>query len=83
MKRKSAFAANPFAIRSILSFNADAASDHPVEVKVVKAAPQKAMKRHSHVEAETGFTPKAPEAILDKANAANNRTKHVHPHDGK
>ena len=41
------------------------------------------MRPHSHVEEKTGFAQKAPEAMPDKPNAANDRTKHFHPRDGK
>jgi len=50
---------------------------------VEKAAPQKKMRLHSHVEEKTGFPQKAPEAMPNKPNAAKDRTKHFHPRDGK
>ena len=83
MKLNSTFAASVFALVSALSLNAGAASGTPADAKVEKAAPQKTMKRHSHVEEKTGFAPKAPEAMAEKPNAANDRTKHFHPRDGK
>jgi len=93
MKLKPTLAASLFAIMAALSLNASAASDTavgastasdaPDDAKVEKAAPQKKMRPHSHVEEKTGFAPKAPEAMPDKPNAANDRTKHFHPRDGK
>jgi hypothetical protein len=94
MKLMSILAASVFVLVAALSLNASAAADSPAggstasntpaDAKVEKAAPQKKhMKRHSHVEEKTGFAPKAPEATPDKANAANDKTKHFHPRDGK
>ena len=83
MKLKPALAASLFAIMAVLSLNASAASDTPADAKVEKAVPPKKMKPHSHVEEKTGFAQKAPEAMPDKPNAANDRTKHFHPRDGK
>jgi hypothetical protein len=93
MKLKPTLAASLFAIMAALSLNASAASgtpanasaasDTPADTKVEKATPQKKMRPHSHVEEKTGFAPKAPEAMPDKPNAANDRTKHFHPRDGK
>lgn len=91
MKPKSIFAVGLFALVAALSLNAGAASATPAgaasdtraDAKVEKAAPQKTVKRHSHVEEKTGYAPKAPEAMPDKPNAANDRTKHFHPRDGK
>jgi len=93
MKLKPTLAASLFAIMAALSLNANAASDTPADAgaaadtpadaKVEKTVPQKKMKPHSHVEEKTGFAPKAPEATPDKPNAANDRTKHFHPRDGK
>ena len=93
MKLKPALAASLFAIMAALSLNARAASDTsvgastasdtPADVKVEKAAPRKKMRPHSHVEEKTGFAQKVPEAVPDKPTAANDRTKHFHPRDGK
>ena len=83
MKLKPALAASLFAIMAALSLNASAASDTPADVKVEKAAPRKKMRPHSHVEEKTGFAQKVPEAVPDKPTAANDRTKHFHPRDGK
>ena len=83
MKLKPTLAASPFAILAALSLNASAASDTSTDSTVAKAAPQKQMRPHSHVEDKTGIPQTAPEAMPDKPNAANDRTKHFHPRDGK
>jgi hypothetical protein len=93
MKLKLTLAASLFAIVAALSLNASAASDTPAgasnasntpaDAKVEKAAPQKHMKRHSHAEEKTGFAQKAPEAMPGTPNAADDKTKHFHPRDGK
>ncbi len=93
MKVKPTFAASLFALMAAISLTAGAASDTPAntgaasgvpaDAKAEKAAPQKMVKRHSHVEDKTGFAPKAPEAVPDKPSAAKDRTKHFHPRDGK
>ena len=95
MKLKPTLAASLFAIAAVLSFNANAASDTPADAKAAadtpgdtkaaaeKAAPQKKMKPHSHLQEKTGFAPNVPEAMPDKPNAAKDRTKHFHPRDGK
>jgi hypothetical protein len=83
MKLKPTLAASLFALMAALSLNASAAADTPADAKVEKAAPQKKMRPHSHVEEKTGFAPRAPEATPDKPNAAKDRTKHYHPRDGK
>lgn len=93
MKLNSTFAVSVFALVAALSLNAGAASGTPAntgaasvtpaDAKAEEAAPHKTMKRHSHVEEKTGFAPKAPEAMPEKRNAANDRTKHFHPRDGK
>jgi hypothetical protein len=93
MKLKLTLAASLFTVMAALSLNASAASDTstgasnasdtPADAKIEKAAPQKKMMPHSHVQEKTGFAPKATEATPDKPNAANDRTKHFHPRDGK
>ncbi|MBI5910065.1 MAG: hypothetical protein HY848_08945 [Betaproteobacteria bacterium] len=83
MKLKPTLAAGLFAIMAALSLNAGAAADPPADVKVEKAAPQKKMRPHSHMEEKTGIPQKAPEAMPDKPNAAKDKTKHFHPRDGK
>jgi len=83
MKLKPTLAASLFAIMAALSLNASVAADTPADAKAEKAAPQKKMRPHSHVEEKTGFAQKAPEAMPEKPNAAKDRTKHFHPRDGK
>jgi len=83
VKSMPILAASLFAISAAFSFNASAASDTPANAKVEKATPQKKMKPHSHVEDKTGIPQSAPVAMADKPNAANDRTKHFHPRDGK
>ncbi len=93
MKLKPTLVASLFAITAALSLNASAASDSadsasaaadtPADAKVKKVAPAKKMRPHSHAEEKTGFPQKTPEAMPDKPNAANDRTKHFHPRDGK
>jgi len=83
MKLKPSLAASLFAIITALSLNAGATADTPADAKVEKAAPQKKMRPHSHVEEKTGFPQKAAEAMPDKRNAAKDKTKHFHPRDGK
>ena len=83
MKLKPTLAATLFAILAALALNASAASDTPADAKVEKVAPQKKMKPHSHVEEKTGIPQMIPVAMPAKPNAANDRTKHFHPRDGK
>ena len=83
MKQNLTLAASLFAIAAVFSLNAGAASDTPADIKVEKAAAQKKMRPHSHMEEKTGFAQKAPEAMLDNSNAVNDKTKHFHPRDGK
>ncbi len=94
MNMKPTLAASLFALVAALSLNAGAASDNPAgastasntpaDAKVEKAAPQKKhVKRHSHAEEKTGFAQTAPKSMPDKPDAANDKTKHFHPRDGK
>jgi hypothetical protein len=83
MKLKPTLAASLFAIVLALSLNASAASDTPATATVEKAVPTMKMTPHSHVREKHGYAPKAPQAMPDKRNAANDRTKHFHPRDGK
>jgi hypothetical protein len=83
MKLIPTLAASLFAIMAALSLNASAAAGTPADATVAKAAPQMKMKSHSHVQEKTGFAQKAPETVSDKANAADDKTKHFHPRDGK
>lgn len=83
MKLTPTLAASLFAIMAALSLNAGAASDTQADAKAEKAAPQKKMRPHSHVEDKTGILVKAPVAMPDKPNAAKDKTRHFHPRDGK
>jgi hypothetical protein len=83
MKLIPTLAASLFAIMAALSLNAGAAADTPADATLAKAAPQMKMKPHSHVQEKTGFAQKAPATVSDKANAADDNTKHFHPRDGK
>jgi hypothetical protein len=83
VKLKPTLAVTLFAITAVLSLNAGAAADAPPGAKVEKVAPQKRIKPHSHVEEKTGIPQTAPVAMSDKANAANDMSKHFHPRDGK
>ena len=83
MKLPPVLAATLFATVAAFSLNASAAPDTPADAKVEKAAPQKKMKPHSHVQEKTGFPQLTPVAMPDRPNAANDRTKHFHPRDGK
>ena len=64
---------------------ADAAKDKPAEPTMAKKTTEAKtkVKRHSHMEERTGIPQKMPEAMPNKSNAANDRTKHFHPRDGK
>lgn len=78
MKLNPTLAASLLAIMAALALNACAAPD-----TLADAVPQRTMRPHSHLEEKMGFAPKAAEALPDKPNAANDRTKHFHPRDGK
>ena len=87
---KPTLAASLFAIVAAISLNARAATDTPADAKMEKpashmqkAASQKKMKPHSHVEEKTGVAQRAPKAMPDHPNAAKDQTKHFHPRDGK
>lgn len=92
MKVKTIFIACLLAAFATFSIGAIAA-DNPSDVaKDIKAEPAMAkkpaeakmkVKRHSHMEEKTGIPQKMPEAMANKSNAANDKTKHFHPRDGK
>lgn len=86
MQAKTLFVSGLLAAFATFSIGAIAA-DNPVDAaKEMKAEPAKAkmkIKRHSHMEEKTGIPQKTPEAMPDKPNAANDKTKHFHPRDGK
>lgn len=81
MKLKSILSMSLFAAVAAFSFGAQAASDTDKAAEA-KATEMK-MKPHSHVEEKTGVPQKAPEATSDKANAGKDKSKHLHPRDGK
>ncbi len=83
MKMNPTLAAPLFAIMAALSLNAGAATDTPADAKIEKAAPQKKMKPHSHVEEKTGIPQVAPDPMANKPHAMHDRTKHFHPRDAK
>ena len=83
MKPKPTLAASLFAIMAAFALSANAASDTAADAKAEKAAAQKKMKPHSHVQEKTGFPQNVPQAMPDKPNAAKDKTKHFHPRDGK
>jgi hypothetical protein len=55
----------------------------PGDAKMEKAASQKKVRPHSHVEEKTGFPQMAPVAMAAKPNAATDKAKHFQPRDGK
>jgi hypothetical protein len=87
MKLQSALSAVLLATVAVLSLGAQAADDDKAipattEIKVDQGA--KAAKPHSHVQEKTGVPQSAPVATApEKKNAAQDRTKHYHPRDGK
>ena len=92
MQTKTIFLSGLLAVFATFSIGANAADkaiDTPLEMK---AAPVKAekpaeakmkVKRHSHMEEKTGIPQKTLVAMPEKNNAANDKTKHFHPRDGK
>lgn len=86
MKLNSILSMSLFAAVAALSFSAQAASDTDkgadAAVQTDKAAPMK-MKPHSHVEEKTGTPQKAPAASSGKVNPGKDKSKHLHPRDGK
>jgi len=88
MKLKPTLAASLFALMAAISLNASAAADNPADTNVdkstaTKAATQKKVKPHSHMEEKTGVPQQAPEVIADKPKADKDKTRHYHPRDGK
>jgi hypothetical protein len=78
MRLNPAFAASLLAVMTALALNACATPD-----TLADAGPQQKMRPHSHLEEKTGIRQNAPVAMPDNPNAANDRTKHFHPRDGK
>lgn len=78
-----------FATFPIGAIGADNSVDAPMDIKAEPAKAKKLaeakmkVKRHSHMEEKTGIPQKTPEAMADKPNPANDKTKHLHPRDGK
>ena len=93
MKLRPALVASLFSLMAALSLGASAAADMsaksgaaldtPAGAKVEKAAPRKTMRPHSHMEEKTGVPQKAAVAMPDNPGAAQDRTRHFHPRDGK
>lgn len=81
MKLKPLISMSLFITVVMLSFGAQAASDTDKAAEA-KATEMK-MKPHSHVEEKTGVPQKMPEATSDKAKAGKDKSKHLHPRDGK
>jgi len=72
-----------FATFSIGAIAADKPADAAMQMKAEPAKAKMKIKRHSHMEEKTGIPQKMPEAMADKPNPANDKTKHFHPRDGK
>lgn len=86
MKLQSALSAVLFACVALLSLGAEAADTDKAPAATETKAEQgaKATKPHSHVQEKTGVAQKAPDAAAPaKKNAAQDKTKHYHPRDGK
>lgn len=82
MKLKFILSTSLFAAIAALSISAQAASD--MDKAAEAKTEQMKMKPHSHVEEKTGIQQKAPEAVVNKKpNAAEDKSKHYHPRDGK
>lgn len=78
MNLKPTSTASLLAIMAALTLTACAAAD-----TVADAEPQMKTRPHSHLEEKTGIRQNAPVAMPDNPSAANDRTKHFHPRDGK
>ncbi len=89
MKTKSIFAVTLLALATALSLSVRAAETDKAsttatsEAQAQKPAAKKQMKPHSHVEEKLGISPAPPEQTANPSNAANDRSKHYHPRDGK
>ena len=87
MKLQSALSTVLLATVATLSLGAQAADDDkaiPVATEMKADQGAKAAKPHSHVQEKTGIPQSAPAATApEKKNAAQDRTKHYHPRDGK
>jgi hypothetical protein len=88
MKLKIILSAALFGAVSSLSLGVYAAD---MEKAPAAEAQAKKMKPHSHMEEKTGIAPKAPEAAseekksdkADKYRADKDKSRHLHPRDGK
>lgn len=78
MKMNPAVAAGLSAVVAALALNACAAPDI-----LAGSESGKATRPHSHLQEKTGILPSAPASMPDRPNAANDRSKHFHPRDGK
>lgn len=83
MKLKPTLAASLFAIMAVLSLDASAAVGTPAGAKIEKATPQKHLRPDFRYEEKAALALKAREAMPDKLNAANDRTKQFHSMVGK
>lgn len=86
MKLQSALSVVLFATVSALSIGAQAADAYKAAPAAEMKADQGAMagKPHSHVQEKTGVPQQKPAASNPgKKNAAQDKTKHYHPRDGK
>lgn len=90
MQLKSLISAALFAAIAGMSLGSYAASDadKTSEAKAADAstpqpASKKKVKPHSHMEDKTGVAQKTPDTMSDKPNAADDKSKHFHPRDGK
>lgn len=78
MKLNPTLAASLLAILAALALNACAAPGTAAD-----ADPWRTTRPHSHLEEKTGIRQYAPITMPQNPNAANDRTKHFHPRDGK
>lgn len=88
MKLKTTVVTSLFAIGTLFSIGAVAASDaeKTAEEKPATTETKKKIKPHSHVEAKGGPAPTVSESKTDKADKADpakDKSKHYHPRDGK
>lgn len=87
MKLNSTVAASLFAISAVLSLNASAASDTPVDSKTEKVDMKAQMKPQPQMKQMSGMTSDGKEATQEKpvpkrTNPIFDKTKHYHPRDG-
>ena len=58
---------------------ASTVADQPTKASQAVKSPE----AHSHLQEKLGYTPKPAKAAPTKPNAAEDRSKHYHPRDGK